>query len=325
MIIGFQITKNKEKYKKLISLIDVAEVKKKSFIHIDNDETLKQELGKLDILVTYRITSELFQYRSDKLKWIHVGASGVEENLFDDLLKSKVMLTNAKGINSKPVSEFIMSQILYFAKQINECNQFKTDKIWNQWELAKKTTQLSDCTLGIIGYGEIGKKLSRLAKTFGMKVLATRRLQKKIEHKKYVDVLFPTDKLDCILKESDFIVLACPLTPLTKNMINKKVFQKMKPDSYLINTSRGGIVNERDLIIALKESQIKGAALDVFDTEPLDKKNPLFNIDNVFLSPHISGNFSDYQHIMIKQFSEMLIKFINNKNIKNRVCKKRLY
>ena len=325
MIIGFQITKNKEKYKKLISLIDVAEVKKKSFIHIDNDETLKQELGKLDILVTYRITSELFQYRSDKLKWIHVGASGVEENLFDDLLKSKVMLTNAKGINSKPVSEFIMSQILYFAKQINECNQFKTDKIWSQWELAKKTTQLSDCTLGIIGYGEIGKKLSRLAKTFGMKVLATRRLQKKIEHKKYVDVLFPTDKLDCILKESDFIVLACPLTPLTKNMINKKVFQKMKPDSYLINTSRGGIVNERDLIIALKESQIKGAALDVFDTEPLDKKNPLFNIDNVFLSPHISGNFSDYQHIMIKQFSEMLIKFINNKNIKNRVCKKRLY
>ena len=325
MRIGLQITKSKEKYKKLISLIDTDAIKKHSFIHIDSNDTLKLELGNLDILVTYGISKKIFKYRSNKLKWIHIGASGIEENLFDDLLKSKVMLTNAKGINARPVSEFIMSQILYFAKQINNCNQFKDDKIWRQWELAQKTKQLSDCTLGIVGYGEIGKELSRLAKTFGMKVLATRRLQKKIEHKKYVDVLYPIDNIDIIFQESDFIALACPLTPLTKNMINKKSFQKMNNESYLINTSRGDIVNESDLIKALKQKQIAGAALDVFSVEPLDKKNPLFNLNNVFLSPHISGNFSDYQNIMVKQFSEMLIKYTSNKNLKNRVCKKRLY
>ena len=325
MRIGLQITKNKEKYKKLISLIHTPEIKKHSFICIDSNEILKQELGNLDILVTYRITKQLFQYRSNKLKWIHIGASGIEQNLFEDLLKSKVMLTNAKGINARPVSEFIMSQILYFAKQINYCNQFKSDKIWRQWELAKKTKQLSDCTLGIIGYGEIGKRLAKLAKAFGMKVLATRRLQKKIEHKKYVDVLYPTKNIDSILKESDFIALACPLTPLTKNMISKKSFQKMRKESYLINTSRGDIVNELDLIKALKDNQIAGAALDVFSVEPLNKKSPLFSLNNVFLSPHISGNFSDYQSTMIKQFSEMLIKYTNNKNLKNKVCKKRLY
>ena len=325
MRIGLQITKNKQKYEILKSLIDISKLPNISFIYIDSEDSLKKELENLDILVTYQITSKLFKYRSEKLKWIHIGSSGIEQNLFYDLLKSKVMLTNAKGINSLPVAEYIISQILYFAKQVDSCNQFKKDKIWNQWELAKKTIQLSSSTLGIIGYGEIGKELSKLAKAFGMKVLATRRLQKKIEHKRYVDALYPTSEIDSILKDSDFLALACPLTPLTKNMINKKSFKKMKKGSYLINTSRGDIVNEADLIKALEKNQIAGAALDVFSLEPLDKKNPLFNLNNVFLSPHISGNFLNYQHIMIEQFSTMLNKFMNNKALKNRVCKKRLY
>ena len=325
MRVGLQITKNKQKYETLKSLIDISKFPKISFIYIDSEDSLKKELQNLDILVTYRITSKLFKYRSEKLKWIHIGASGVEQNLFDDLLKSRVMLTNAKGINSLPVAEYIISQILYFAKQVDSCNQFKKDRIWKQWELAKSTVQLSRSTLGIIGYGEIGKELSRLAKAFGMKVLATRRLQKKIEHKRNVDILYPTSEIDSILKDSDFLVLTCPLTPLTKNMINKESFKKMKKSSYLINTSRGDIVVEEDLIKALSKNQIAGAALDVFSLEPLDKKNPLFNLNNVFLSPHISGNFSNYQHIMIEQFSTMLNKFMNNKTLKNRVCKKRLY
>ena len=325
MRIGLQITKNKQKYKKLCSLIENPGNNRISFIHIDSNQTLKQEFKNLDILVTYGITPELFQHRSDKLKWIHIGASGVEQNLFKDLLKSKVMITNAKGINSKPVAEFIMSQILFFAKQFNACNQFKLDKKWTQWELAKQIKQLSEYTLGIIGYGEIGKELSRFAKSFGMRVLATRRLQKKIEHKKYADMLVPITHMDSILKDSDFIALTCPLTPLTKNMINKKSFHIMSQDSYLINTSRGDIVNEQDLIKAIIKNQISGAALDVFSAEPLAKNSPLFDLDNVFLSPHISGNFSDYQRIMMQQFSMMLAKFINNKTLKNRVCKKRLY
>ena len=131
--------------------------------------------------------------------------------------------------------------------------------------------------------------------------------------------------IDFILQNSDFLAITCPLTPLTNNMINKQSFQKMKASSYLINTSRGGIVNEIDLIQALKDQTISGAALDVFEREPLDSKSPLFKLNNVFLSPHISGNFSQYQTIMIKQFSDMLLKFINNKALKNRVCKKRLY
>ena len=325
MLVGLQITKNKYKYKKLISLIDKAIIKDISFIHIKDDNDLINKFKNLDVLVTYQIKPEIFKYHSEKLKWIHIGASGVEENLFDEILKSKIMITNAKGINSKPVAEFVISQIMYFAKNLDKCNQFKLDKIWNQWELAKETKQLSDSIIGIIGYGEIGKELSKLAKSFGMKVLAIRRLQKKTEQKKYVDLLMPISKINKLLKESDYLAIACPLTPATYNMINKKSFQIMKSNSVIINTSRGDIINEKDLIDALINNDIQGAALDVFSSEPLDKKSKLFELNNVLVSPHISGNFSKYQEVMMKQFNEILYKFINGKSIKNRVCKKRLY
>ena len=322
MKIGLQITKNNDKYKKLISFIDH---KKISLVHIKDEQSLIDNFSDLDILVTYKIKPEVFKYHSEKLKWIHIGASGVEENLFNDILKSKVMITNAKGINSKPVAEFIISQIMYFSKNLNKCHQFKRDKIWNQWDLAKQTKQLYNSTLGIIGYGEIGKELSKLAKSFGMKIIATRRLQKKVETKKYVDFLIPTTQIKEIFKQSDYLCITCPLTPATYNMIDRKAFKMMKKESVIINTSRGKIINEKDLLTALNKNHIRGAALDVFATEPLNQDNKLFELDNVLLSPHISGNFSQYQEIMIKQFNQMLIKFIDGKSIKNRVCKKRQY
>ena len=325
MKIGLQITKNEKKYDRLLSLIKSDFNQDVDFIHIPDEDSLKSNFKNLDVLVCYGIKKENFDYRSDKLKWIHIGASGVDGNLFSELIKSKVMITNAKGINAKPVAEFIMSQILYFSKQLQSCETFKRDRVWKQWELAKNTKQLSDLTLGIIGYGEIGKEISKLAKPFGMKVMATRRLQKKIENKKFVDQLVPLDDMNMIINQSDFLSIACPLTHLTKNLIDAKAFTSMKDTSIIINTSRGGIVDESALISALKNKDIAGAALDVFATEPLDSKSKLFDLDNVLISPHISGNFSSYQDRMIIQFGDFLNKFLNNKTIKNRVCKKRLY
>jgi len=325
MKVGLQITKNTDKYRRLVSLFNSSLLKDVSFIHIRDYKSLEKNFKSLDILVCYGITPEVFKYRSDKLKWIHIGASGVDGNLFPEILKSKVMITNAKGINSKPVAEFIISQILYFSKQLSECQKFKKSRDWNQWELAKKTTQLSGATLGIIGYGEVGKELTKLAKSFGMIVVATRRLQKKIDNKKSVDFLVPTSEIDMLIKRSDYLAIACPLTPLTENMIDEQFFRLMKNSAVMINTSRGGIINEDHLISAIENKEIAGAALDVFASEPLDKSSRLFTLDNVLLSPHISGNFSSYQEIMIGQFGEMLIKYLNNKTLKNRVCKKRLY
>ena len=203
--------------------------------------------------------------------------------------------------------------------------KFKKNKKWTQWEIAKKNETLENKTLGIIGYGAIGKAIAKKVKAFNMNVIGIKRLQKKKEAKLYIDELLPINKLDYLLSNSDYIVISCPLTPLTKKLLNKKKLSLISKNSYLINISRGKIVDEKNLIIKLKNNLIKGAALDVFYNEPLDLNSELFKLENVFLSPHISGNFPEYQHDVVVQFADNLNRYMAGKDFKNRVCKKRLY
>ena len=325
--IGIQLTKNLEKYEYFLSLLNTNLVANKGlkFIYISDDSDLKKKIGNLDILTTYKIDESTFNYASEKLKWIHFGSAGIEKSLFPTILKSKTIITNASGIHAGPVSEFAMGMILYLSKQFGECEKFKNDAKWTQWELAQKMIQLSGKTVGIIGFGNIGKAISKKAKAFEMKVIATRRLQKKVEHKKIVDELIPLSELDYLLAKSDYVVISCPLTPLTVGMIGKEELAKMKSSAYLINIGRGAIVDDEALIKALQTQKIAGAGLDVFSVEPLGKDSPLFGLDTVFLSPHISGNFPEYQRYVMQQFLENLNRFILGKDFKNRVCKKRLY
>jgi phosphoglycerate dehydrogenase-like enzyme len=325
--IGIQLTKNKKKYQYLISILksDLDSKNGLEFFHIRDDNDLKNQINDLDILVTYRISENIFSNKSDKLKWIHFGNAGIEKSLFPSILKSKTIITNASGVHANPVSEFAIGMILYLSKQFDACEEFKKNKNWTQWELARKTIQLKDKVIGIIGFGDIGKAIAKKAKAFEMKVIATRRLQKNVEHKKIVDELIPLLNLDYLLRESDYVVIACPLTPLTKGMIGSDELAKMKSSAILINIARGEIIDELALINSLQHKQISGAALDVFENEPLEENSPLFVLDNVFLSPHISGNFPEYQKDVVIQFRDNLNRFIAGKALKNRVCKKRLY
>tara|TARA_B100000427_G_scaffold220032_1_gene183917 strand:- start:11 stop:994 length:984 start_codon:yes stop_codon:yes gene_type:complete len=327
MNIGLNITKNSLKYNHFLSIIkeNTADYKQCHFINVSDSETLKNNISSLDVLLTYDINAEVFQYASDKLKWIHFGVAGVEKNLFSDVLKSKTILTNCSGIHKGPVSEFILACILYHCKRFNQCNKFKKTQKWEQWNIAKTMIQLKGKTLGIIGYGQIGKATAKLAKQFGMRVIATRRLQKIITSNRMVDSLLPLTDIDVLYKESDFIAVTCPLTPMTNKMISFNQFSLMKDTAYIINIARGGIIDDDALIDALDNNKIFGGALDVFTDEPLQKKHPYFNYENLFLSPHISGNFPEYQTDMIKQFIENLICFLNGKTLKNRIFKKRLY
>ena len=325
--IGIQLTKNEPKYEHLLNMLNSnLDVKKRlEFIHISDDLDLKNKIRELDILTTYSMSENIFLHASNKLKWIHFGAAGVEQSLFPSILKSKTIITNASGIHSEPVSEFTIGMILYLSKQFRGCENFKNNAKWTQWKLAQKTIQLNGKTVGIIGFGKIGKSIAKKAKAFNMNVIATRRLQKKVENKKIVDELIPVSELDYLLRKSDYLVIACPLTPLTNGMIGNKELGKMKSTAFIINIARGPIIDEKSLIEVLKSQKIMGAGLDVFSTEPLDKDSPLFRLDNVFLSPHISGNFPEYQEDVILQFTDNLNRYLTGKNLKNRVCKKRLY
>ena len=325
--IGIQLTKNKAKYEYLLNLLNSNLNVKKGleFVYISDDLDLKNKISQLDILTTYGISENVFLHASDQLKWIHFGAAGIDQSLFPSILKSRTIITNASGIHSGPVSEFAIGMILYLSKQFRGCENFKNNAEWTQWELARQTIQLNGKTVGIIGFGKIAKAIAKKAKAFDMKVIATRRLQKKVENKKIVDELIPLTDLDYLLRKSDYVVIACPLTPLTGGMIGNKELAKMKSSAFIINIARGPIIDEKALIEVLKNQKIMGAALDVFSIEPLDKESPLFGLDNVFLSPHISGNFPEYQEDVVLQFSDNLNRYLAGQNFKNRVCKKRLY
>tara|TARA_B110000438_G_scaffold146706_1_gene141366 strand:+ start:862 stop:1854 length:993 start_codon:yes stop_codon:yes gene_type:complete len=325
--IGIQLTKNAEKYEYLISVLS-SHLDSKSgfeFIHITDNADLINKIGDVDILATYKMDETIFSHASKKLKWIHFGSAGIENSLFPSILKSKTIITNASGVHAGPVSEFAMGMILYLSKQFRGCESFKNNAEWTQWELARQTIQLKGKMVGIIGFGSIGKAIAKKAKAFDMNVIATRRLQNKVETKKIVDELIPIADLGYLLANSDYVVIACPLTPLTKGMIGSKELAKMKSSAFIINIARGAIIDEVALINALQSNEIAGAGLDVFSTEPLDKKSPLFELENVFLSPHISGNFPEYQHDVVLQFADNLNRFLAEKDLKNRVCKKRLY
>ena len=325
--VGIQLTQNPEKYKYLLSVLksELHTTSGLEFVHIPTDEKLTKMIPELDILTTYHIKETSFANATDRLKWVHFGVAGLEHSLFPEVIRSKAIITNASGIHAGPVSEFVMSALLYFSKRFKDCQKFMQTKNWTQWEVAKQMVQLKGKTIGIIGFGSLGKAIAKKAKTFDMKVIATRRLQKKVEHKKTVDELIPVSNLSHLLKNSDFVVIACPLTPVTKNMIGKRELSEMKSTAFIINIARGEIINEAALINALQNKTLAGAALDVFEKEPLPKESPLFALDNVFLSPHISGNFPEYQHDVMVQFADNLNRYLAGKDLKNRVCKKRLY
>jgi len=325
--VGLHLTKNNDKYielkNRLINQLDSP--KEFNFIQLSSNNDIKTHIDTLNILHCYEIQPDFFGHASSDLKWIQIGAAGIEKSLFESVLKSKVIITNASGIHAGPVSEYVIGSILFFSKMFKDFEVFKNTKNWSQWDIAKKIIELKGQTIGIIGYGSIGKDIAKKAKTFGLNVIATRRLQKKVESNKFVDQLIPTSDLQVLLKNSDYVVIACPLTPLTTNLISLKELKLMKENAIIINIARGQIINQNDLIYALENKIIHGAGLDVFSKEPLEESSKLFDLDNVIISPHISGNYPNYQKDMIDKFADNLNRFILGKALKNRVCKKRLY
>jgi phosphoglycerate dehydrogenase-like enzyme len=257
--------------------------------------------------------------RAPKLKWVQAVVVGVASLLDAEMVASPVILTNARGIPSTAMSEFVLELMLMFVKQAPLCFQLKQEKQWRQF----RPTVLRSKTVGIIGLGSIGRKVARLAKAFSMRVLAID--VKRIARARYVDIMLPPGQLQQLLVESDFVVLSLPLTPETSKLIGEEELRTMKSTAYLINVARGRIVDEEALIRALDEHWIAGAGLDVFATEPLPTDSRLWELPNVIFSPHISSGFEDADIRVSDLFSENLRRYLNGKKLLNVVNKKRGY
>jgi phosphoglycerate dehydrogenase-like enzyme len=180
-------------------------------------------------------------------------------------------------------------------------------------------------TVGVVGLGSIGQEVARLAKSFGMKVIATRRSVSEVTQTKTVDVTLPHTRLHQLLSESDFVVLTVPLTAETTKLIGEQELHTMKSSAYLINVARGGVVDEGILIRALEDGWIAGAGLDVFATEPLPAESPLWELPNVIFTPHVTGDMADYNAQATAVFCENLPRYLGGEELLNVVDKNRGY
>ncbi len=259
--------------------------------------------------------------RAPKLKWVQTVFAGVDRFLDNEVWQSSVIITSMSGIHATPVGELVLELMLMFVKQAPLHFQLKQEKQWKRFT----TTVLCSKTVGILGLGRIGREVARLAKAFGMKVVATRRSAKRIARARYVDIVLPPQRLPQLLSESDFVVLTLPLTPETNKLIGERELRTMKSTAYLINVARGGIVDEEALIRALDEHWIAGAGLDVFATEPLPTDSRLWEFPNVIFSPHVAGLIEDYNMRATEVFCENLRRYLNGKKLLNIIDKKKGY
>jgi len=227
---------------------------------------------------------------SPRLRWIHSRSAGLEQSLFPELIESDVILTNGSGVFSPSLGEFALGAILYFAKDFRRMIRNQMAGVWGQFDI----TMISGQTLGIVGYGSIGRAVAARARALDMKVLGLRRSAEQSKSDSLVDHVYVPGQLLEMLSQCDYIVVTLPFTAQTRGLIGEREFAVMQKNAVLINIGRGPTIDERAMIKALSENRIRGAALDVFDQEPLPPGHSFYSMENVLLSPHCADHTPDW-------------------------------
>lgn len=229
-----------------------------------------------------------------KLKWLQSWSAGVNTLPLEKLEAHNILLTGASGVHAYPISETIFALMLGLTRKIHTYVQNQQAKTWHH---ANMKLEIHGKTIGIIGVGTIGKETAKIAKAFGMKVLGVRHSGQPAE---FVDEMYTTDQLNALLPQCDYVVVTLPLTKETRRMFGAEQFKLMNPEAFFINIGRGEIVVEEEIVKALQEGEIAGAGLDVFEKEPLSQDSPLWEMENVIITPHTSGSTEHYNDRVVE-------------------------
>ncbi len=288
------------------------------------DTVASRELDDLletaEVVAGMRLPDRLLR-RAPRLKWVQLTSAGVDHALDDTLRASSVVLTNAANLHSFAIAEFAFTACLTLAKNVRECYRQKEERLWQPYN----PIILRGKTMGIVGFGHIGRRVARMANSFEMGVIGLRRSQAAPGSARYADLVLPTTQLWRLLKDSDFVVLTLPLTRETHHLIGEEQLARMKRSAFLVNVSRGPIVDEAALASALEHGVIAGAAMDVFAVEPLPDDSPLLTLPNFFYSPHIAGWLAEYPEMVLEVFLNNLKRYLNGEKLRNLVNKRRGY
>jgi phosphoglycerate dehydrogenase-like enzyme len=256
-----------------------------------------------------------------KTRWIHARFAGLDHVMFPELVSSPIPFTNGRGVFSQSLGEFVLAAMLYFAKDFPRMRRSQQAARWEPFDVL----EISKQTMGVIGYGDIGKACAWRAKAMGMRVLALRRRPELSKDDPHVDRLYGWDDRLQMIAECDYVVAAAPLTDQTKSMISDAEFGAMKPTGVIINVGRGPVIDEPAMVRALESGRIKGAGLDVTSVEPLPSDSPLYRLDNVLLSPHCADHTADWFDDAMKFFLEQVERFLAGKPLENLVDMARGY
>jgi phosphoglycerate dehydrogenase-like enzyme len=252
-----------------------------------------------------------------RVRWVHSRAAGLDNVLFPELVESSVPLTNGSGVFSPPLGEFALGAILFFAKDFRRMIRSQEAGVWDQFDMPEIAGQ----TVGILGYGDIGRAVAVRVRPMGMRVLAVKRHVHLYNADPLVDRVYPPEQRLEMIARADYIVASAPLTPETRGMLGEPEFAAMKPEAVVINIGRGPVIDEGAMVRALSEGRIKGAALDVFDTEPLPAGHPLYKLPNVLLSAHCADHTPDWLERAMRFFLEQFERFRKGEPLVNVVDK----
>jgi len=252
-----------------------------------------------------------------QLRWVQSSSAGVEKLLFPEFSRSPVVLTNGRGLYAQPLAEFVLFCALSFAKNYSLLERNRGERRWQRYH----PNELFGATLGIVGFGGTGRVIARLAKAFGMRVLAVKRSPQAAEAQELLDRLVPREAYGELLAQSDYVVNALPLTAETAGFFGEAAFRSMKPSGFFINVGRGATVDEEALVRALREGRIAGAGLDVFQQEPLPAESELYTLPNVIVSPHCTDLTDNYPPRSARFFLENLKRYTGGQPLLNVVDK----
>ena len=286
----------------------------------------------VEVLLRGWLVAEAFDRllaRAPHLAWVHSATSGVERALTPAALARDVLVTNARGVFSRPIAEHVLLMILAVSRHLPELLELQHERTWQPLE----GRELRELTIGIVGYGSLGRSVASLASAFGARVIAMRRRPDAGEARPSLDPgsedgdVFPFEprldrlvgpgRLHELLAESDIVVLAAPLTPETEGMIDEAAVGAMTRDAWLINVARGRLIDDTALIRALRENRIGGAALDAFRDEPLPQASPYWSLANVILTPHTAWSSARVLDRSIDLFCDNLVRFSRGEPLRN--------
>jgi phosphoglycerate dehydrogenase-like enzyme len=283
-------------------------------------ESLVEEAPRADVILAGYLKVDLLPAvfpKAARVRWVHSLRAGVEKVLFPELIASPVTFTNARGAYKRQLADFVLAAVLFFAKDLRRMIRNQEACVWAPFD----PEDVEGKVMGIVGYGEIGRACAERARQFGMRILGLRRRPGLSQGDTLVEKMFGPNQLHEMLPACDYVLLAAPNTTATRHLIGQSEIDSTKPDAVLINVGRGSLVDEEALTRALEGNRIRGAALDVFETEPLPSGHPFYRLKNLLLAPHCADQVPLWRERAVEGFVQNFERFCRGEALENVVDK----